>query len=284
MVSTPTPINVKILDPKEKKLFKVYEILSQHFQSKAMIENSGSSNRINNNLLLGDQISPFSINPNEINTMTNMNNSISTPNSKDIDNNNNDNFLQTLKAPMKSKELAKVIEEALSRKANASSSVIEEEEDKENIKPITNNINEIRQKFASTNSIINLSAATNNNYVNAKNKSNSIISFESFQKVVLESKNSPKKSSVFFRNDILKNMSGLEKILERSNSKKLSKGTFIMEEIKEYQRRKSSLIKPLKMRTFGYDMNKMKNKTDMQLIDLSKRRIIDNIKRENSDK
>ena len=284
MVSTPTPINVKILDPKEKKLFKVYEILSQHFQSKAMIENSGSSNRINNNLLLGDQISPFSINPNEINTMTNMNNSISTPNSKDIDNNNNDNFLQTLKAPMKSKELSKVIEEALSRKANASSSVIEEEEDKENIKPITNNINEIRQKFASTNSIINLSAATNNNYINAKNKSNSIISFESFQKVVLESKNSPKKSSVFFRNDILKNMSGLEKILERSNSKKLSKGTFIMEEIKEYQRRKSSLIKPLKMRTFGYDMNKMKNKTDMQLIDLSKRRIIDNIKRENSDK
>ena len=89
---------------------------------------------------------------------------------------------------------------------------------------------------------------------------------------------------MFFRNDILKNMSGLEKILERSNSKKLSKGTFIMEEIKEYQRRKSSLIKPLKMRTFGYDMNKMKNKTDMQLIDLSKRRIIDNIKRENSDK
>lgn len=285
MVSTPTPINMKILDPKEKKLFKVYEILSQHFQSKAVNENSGGSNRINNNLLFDSQISPFSINPNEINTMTNMNNSISTPNSKDVDNANNDNFLQTLKAPMKSKELAKVIEEALSRKSNASSSVIEEEDNKENIKPITNNINDIRHKFASTNSIINLSATTNNKYINVKNKSNSIISFESFQKVVLESKNTLKKNSVLFRNDILKNnKSGLEKMLEKSNSKELSKGASIMEEIKEYQRRKSSVIKPLKMRAFGYDMNKMKNKTDMQLIDLSKRRIIDNTKRENSDK
>ena len=273
LISSPSPLykNIKnTLDPKEKKLFQMYEILNQHFQNKLNNEMTHTNNNTNIfNTLLLNQVSPFMMNPNEIIQMENMNNNMETPaNISNKDKSQDQNSI--VLPPRKDTELDQVVEEPYSKKENSSneSSSSEKVKIKESFN-LDKDLQNIKNKFQSANSIINLKhvLAQGNN----QKKSQSIISFETFQKAVLENDHYGSdminhKPNILYRQGPSEttNSEGINVNTKLESLKRKS----VVQEIKSYQRRNSVLGGGFKMRSVGYDFSKFKNRSDLHLIEM----------------